>query len=111
VVGLAVVIVGYLYPARGYLTRCGLSPEVQRRTLGRMLLAAGISGVPLLGTWAGLMWMYMWVSKLPGGDVPDATALMQISSSIGAAVGCLAGAVLAARGAGARCTRCSASSR
>ena len=41
-------------------------------TLGRMLLAAGLSGVPLLGTWAGLMWMYLWVSKLPGGDVPDA---------------------------------------
>lgn len=94
-VGLVVVIVGYLYPARGYLARCGLSPDSQRRTLGRMLLAAGISGVPLLGTWAGLMWMYMWVSKLPGGDVPDATALMQMSSSVGAAIGCLAGAVLA----------------
>ncbi|MBN9118332.1 MAG: MFS transporter [Planctomycetes bacterium] len=95
VVGLVVVVLGYLYPARGYLARSGLPPEVRARTLGRMLLAAGISGVPLLGTWAGLMWMYMWVSKLPGGDVPDATALMQMSSSVGAALGCLAGAVLA----------------
>jgi MFS family permease len=60
-----------------------------------MLLAAGISGVPLLGTWAGLMWMYLWVTKLPGGDVADAKPLMQMSSSVGAAVGCLAGAVLA----------------
>ena len=59
-----------------------------------MLLAAGISGVPLLGTWAGLMWMYLWVSKLPGGDVADAKPLMQMSSSVGAAIGCLVGAVL-----------------
>ena len=94
-VGLVVVVAGYLYPARGYLSRSGLSPEVRNRTLGRMLLAAGISGVPLLGTWAGLMWMYLWVTKLPGGDVPDAKPLMQMSSSVGAAIGCLAGAVLA----------------
>jgi hypothetical protein len=94
VVGLAVVVVGYLYPARGYLGRSGLSPEARRRTLGRMLLAAGISGVPLLGTWAGLMWMYLWVSKLPGGDVADAKPLMQMSSSLGAAIGCVVGAVL-----------------
>ena len=93
-VGLAVVIIGYLYPARGYLARSGLSVAARRATLGRMLLAAGISGVPLLGTWAGLMWMYMWVSKLPGGDVPDAKPIMQMTSSVGAAVGCLVGAVL-----------------
>jgi SHS family sialic acid transporter-like MFS transporter len=93
-VGLAVVIIGYLYPARGYLARSGLPLAARRRTLGRMLLAAGLSGVPLLGTWAGLMWMYMWVGKLPGGDVPDAKPLMQISSSIGAAIGCMIGALL-----------------
>ena len=93
-VGLVVVILGYLYPARGYLARCGLTVAAQRATLGRMLLAAGISGVPLLGTWAGLMWMYLWVSKLPGGDVADAKPLMQMTSSVGAAIGCLVGAVL-----------------
>ena len=40
------------------------------------------------GTWAGLMWMYMWVGKLPGGTSPDAQAVLQIASSIGAAIGC-----------------------
>jgi SHS family sialic acid transporter-like MFS transporter len=95
-VGLVVVVLGYLYPARAYLARSGLSVVVRRRTLGRMLLGAGLSGVPLLGTWAGLMWMYQWVSKLPGGDVPDAKPLMQMGSSIGAAVGCLVGALLCA---------------
>ena len=94
IAGLVVVIVGYLYPARGYLARSGLAPEVKRATLGRMLLAAGLSGVPLLGTWAGLMWMYQWVGKLPGGDVPDAKPIMQMISSVGAAIGCVAAALL-----------------
>jgi MFS-type transporter involved in bile tolerance (Atg22 family) len=59
-----------------------------------MLLAAGLSGVPLLGTWAGLMWSYMWVDVLPGGDAKDAKPLMQMVSSVGAAIGCVAAAVL-----------------
>ncbi len=92
--GLVIVVLGYLFPVRGYLSRCSLSADARKLTLRRMLLAAGLSGVPLLGTWAGLMWMYMWVSKLPGGDVADAKPLMQISSAIGAAIGCLIGAVL-----------------
>ena len=91
---LAVVIAGYLTPARGYLSRSGLSAEGRRQTLGRMLLAAGLSGVPLLATWAGLMWMYMWVGKLPGGTSPDARPWLQVSSSIGAAIGCMIAAVL-----------------
>jgi MFS family permease len=65
IVGLVVVIVGYLMPVWGFLARSNLSGEAKRETLLRMLLAAGISGVPLLGTWAGLMWMYQWVPKLP----------------------------------------------
>jgi hypothetical protein len=93
-VGLVVVVVGYLTPARGYLSRCGLSGEGRRETLLRMLLAAGLSGVALLGTWAGLMWVYMWVGKLPGGTSPDARPWLQISTSFGAVVGCMAGAVL-----------------
>ena len=92
--GLVVVISGYLYPAWGYLKRSALPESVRGVTLRRMLLAAGLSGVPLLGTWAGLMWMYMWVSDLPGGHHPDAKPWMQIVSSVGAATGCLIGAVL-----------------
>jgi len=96
-VALAVVVYGYLTPARGYLSRCPLSPDAKRETLKRMLLAAGLSGVPLLATWAGLMWMYMWVGTLPGGTSPDARPWMQISSSIGAAIGCVAAALLGGR--------------
>lgn len=95
-VGLVVVVLGYLYPARGYLARSGLSSAARGATLRRMLLAAGLSGVPLLGTWAGLMWMYQWVGDLPGGKSPDARAWLQMSSAIGAALGCLVGALLCA---------------
>ena len=62
-----------------------------------MLLGAGLSGVALLGTWAGLMWMYMWVNDLPG-ETPNEVrrAWLQIASSVGAALGCMAGALLCA---------------
>ncbi|QEL17900.1 MFS transporter [Limnoglobus roseus] len=96
-VGFVVVAGGFLYPVRKYVSRAGVSPEEQRRTIGRMLLAAGLSGVALLGTWAGLMWMYLWVSALPGGKVPEAVAYMQIISSLGAAAGCVIAAVLGGR--------------
>jgi MFS family permease len=95
--GLVIVVMGYLMPVRGYLSRCHLPAAARRQTLVRMLLAAGLSGVPLLGTWAGLMWMYQWVGKLPGGDVPEAKPVLQITSSLGAAAGCVLAAFLGGR--------------
>lgn len=96
-VGLVVVILGYLYPARGYLARSGLSAEMRGATLRRMLLGAGLSGVALLGTWAGLMWMYMWVNELPGETANEVRrAWLQIVSALGAAAGCMIGALLSA---------------
>jgi SHS family sialic acid transporter-like MFS transporter len=97
VVLLAAVTLGYLHPARRYLGRSGLPAGERRMMLGRMLLGAGLSGVALLGTWAGLMWMYPWVGKLPGGTHPDARPTLQIVSSIGAALGCVLAAVAADR--------------
>ena len=93
-VGVVLVTLGYLHPARGYLRRCGLEPAARRETLLRMLLAAGLSGVPLLATWSAVMWMYQWVGKLPGGSVPEARPVIQIASSLGAAAGCVAAALL-----------------
>ena len=95
--GVAVVTVGYLYPVRGYLARSGASVEETRRTVGRMLLAAGLSGVPLLATWGGVMWMYNFVDELTKGAVPEARPLTMIASSVGAAIGCVAAAVLGHR--------------
>ncbi|HEV3386809.1 MAG TPA: MFS transporter, partial [Gemmata sp.] len=92
IVGLLIVIVGYLTPAWRFLGRCKLSGNQRRETILRMLLAAGLSGVPLLGTWAGLMWMYQWVGSLPNVEaihVQEAKAKLQIVSSLSAAVGCI----------------------
>lgn len=94
VVGVVLITLGYMYPARCYLRRAGLPIAVRRETLGRMLLAAGLSGVPLLATWSGVMWMYQWVGKLPGGDVAEARPVIQIASSLGAAAGCVFAALL-----------------
>jgi len=100
---LIVVTAGYLFPARQYLSRATSDPLERSRTLWRMLLAAGLSGVPLLATWAGVMWMYNWADvlteHLPKDDMvrKDAKALTQIASSLGAAAGCVVGAVLGGR--------------
>lgn len=92
-IGLVIVTLCYLYPARQYLRRA--TQTEARPIVGRMLLGAGLSGVPLLGTWAGLMWMYNWVDTLTPDK--DARPLTQICSALGAALGCLIGAVLSDR--------------
>jgi MFS family permease len=43
------------------------------------------------------MWMYLWVGKLPGGDIADAKPVMQMVSSIGASIGCVFAAILGGR--------------
>jgi len=94
--GLAVMATCYLFPARQYLRRSGLSVVERRHTLGRMLLAAGLSGVPLLATWGGVMWVYNWVGVLAPNNA-DAKPLTQLSSSLGAAIGCVLAALLGER--------------
>jgi SHS family sialic acid transporter-like MFS transporter len=94
-VGLVGVTLGYLYPARQYLSRSTGESE-RRHVLRRMLLGAGLSAVPLLATWGGFMWVYPWVHKLSGED-PTAVPMTQISSSLGAAFGCIIGALVGGR--------------
>ncbi len=95
VLGLVAVTAGYLFPARQYLTRATGNPAERRHILGRMLLGAGLSGVPLLATWGGFMWVYPWVQKLT--DDKNAAPVTQISSSLGAALGCVVAAQLGGR--------------
>ena len=79
-VGLVVVIARL--PVPGPRLPVAVRPAGRERgaaTLGRMLLAAGLSGVPLLGTWAGLMWMYhVGRTSCPAATNPDARPWMQI---------------------------------
>ena len=88
------VTLGFLYPIFRYLGRSAESPHFARTTLRTMLLAAGLSGVPLLATWASVQWAPTWADQL-SGKLPAAKGLTQISASIGAMAGCVLGALLA----------------
>ncbi|MBX9581942.1 MAG: MFS transporter [Gemmataceae bacterium] len=96
VVGVMAVAAGFLVPVSGYLSRAGAAAADRRRTVGRMLLAAGLSGVPLVATWGGVMWMYNFVAGLPG-TVSYARPTLMMVSAVGAAVGCVVAAVWGAR--------------
>src|SRR5262249_34022643 len=78
-----------------YLSRAGVARP--GATLGRMGLAAALSGVPLLATWGAVMWQYNWADQLTGGTYPEAKAYTQMASSLGAAIGCVAAALLGGR--------------
>jgi MFS family permease len=97
VAALAITTVGYLYPILRFLQRAqpsGDGSEIDwAPTIKRMLLGACLSGVPLLATWASIQWAATWADQL-SQKLPEAKAYTQISMSIGAILGTLAGAYL-----------------
>lgn len=101
VLALVLVACCYLFPIFRYMDRAGETREVRRMILGRMLIAALISGVPLLATWGAVQWAPLWAAKLqeetpnPEGVVRYWKEYTQLSSSFGAIVGTIAGALLA----------------
>ena len=95
--GLALATCGYMYPVVRYLRRQSAAQGVDdltNKTLRRMLLAAGLSGVALLGTWGATQWAPSWADKLTGGD-PDVGAkyFTQLASALGAVVGTILAAL------------------
>jgi MFS transporter, SHS family, sialic acid transporter len=96
VLGLAVAVLGYTYPVLRYLQRQergGDGEHAWRPTLLRMLLAACLSGVALLGTWGSTQWAPSWVDKLTEGRY-QAREHMQIWLGIGAIVGTILAALM-----------------
>jgi MFS family permease len=95
---VALVLVGlcYLFPIMGYLSRSNEPQRVRQHILGRMIVGAMISGVPLLATWGAVQWGPLWADKLAqesGAKFwPQYT---QMVSSIGAIIGCVLGAAFA----------------
>jgi hypothetical protein len=63
------------------------SPGLLKTTL----LAISFASVALIGTWGSVQWAPLWADKMTGGKVPEAKAMTQLVSSIGAIIGCLAG--------------------
>jgi MFS transporter, SHS family, sialic acid transporter len=103
--GMVVVTAGYTHPVICYLKRAGATASHQgnwRPTLRLMLLAACISGVPLLGTWGTVQQAPAWADstvrdfvRLHGGAAQwPAKEHTQIALSIGAIVGTIGAALL-----------------
>ena len=102
--GLVVVLAGFLYPVMQYLRRAEgagqLSPGQRPLLLRRMLLGASLSAVALLGTWGSLQWAPKWASALarllPAEGGPyHAKEYAQIALASGAIVGAIAAALVA----------------
>jgi MFS family permease len=101
-------MVGYLYPVRRYLARmraAGGKTADSGNVVGRMIIAAGLSGVALLGTWASIQAAPAWADKLANtypeeakqiltGNLAHAKAYTQIAMGIGAIIGTITAAVV-----------------
>jgi MFS family permease len=110
---LAVAVIGYTYPVLRYMQRLQASatpmPGSWNTTIGRMLLGACLSGVPLIGTWASIQNAPSWADQLVGkahGDSNSdevaaaksaARSWTQIWSALGAIIGTIAAALTGQR--------------
>jgi MFS family permease len=103
VLGLAIALLGYLYPVIRYLGRAqaaGQLPAGDRALyIRRMLLGACLAGVALLGTWGSLQWAPKWaiaLAKLLPADAGAAYAKehTQIALAVGAILGTIVAALL-----------------
>jgi MFS transporter, SHS family, sialic acid transporter len=106
-VGLAVVCFGFTFPVLRYLQREAQATGNRKlvgRTIGMMLFAAVLSGIPLLGTWGTTQQLSTFAANLP---IPEETPpeqktaikdtvrqWTQIWSSSGAIVGTIIAAMM-----------------
>jgi MFS family permease len=102
--GLAIALVGFIFPVVRYLVRAEeagkLRASDRSRYIGRMLLGAALAGVALLGTWGSLQWAPKWAialaSELPDSGGPyHAKEYTQIALASGAVVGTVIAAIAA----------------
>ncbi|MFO0911690.1 MAG: MFS transporter [Pirellulales bacterium] len=104
VLGIALAVCGYTYPVYRFLQRqreAGIVRDAGEAsaTVRRMLLAAALSGVALLGTWGATQQAPSWVDKLTEADrqaglVRHAKEYTLIWLSAGAVVGTIAAALM-----------------
>jgi MFS family permease len=89
-----VVALGYLYPIWRYLHRSDVAAAFRAKTIRTMLLAACLSGVPLLATWASIQ-RAPTLGHLLSGQMKGAKEYTQFWSAFGAILGAVGGALLA----------------
>lgn len=98
ILGVGIATVGYLYPVVQYLKRsitASVEATAQRKVIiGRMLLAACLSGIALLGTWGSTQQTPSWAAELAKSNGPTAAGMTLISLSLGAITGTIGGALI-----------------
>ncbi|MCS7045806.1 MAG: MFS transporter [Gemmataceae bacterium] len=105
VLGLIVVTVGYIYPVAAFVSRLAQTADDAALRwppiIRRMLLAACLSGVALLGTWGTTQQAPTWADQVTAdpstrqSTLPTARSDTQIWSAIGAVVGTILAALVA----------------
>ncbi|HMC66701.1 MAG TPA: MFS transporter, partial [Gemmataceae bacterium] len=94
--GLAIALIGYTYPVVRYFQRLETGTAAasgpSSQTVRRMILAACLSGVALLGTWGSTQWTPAWAHQLTGGQF-HAKEYTQIWLAVGAIVGTILAAL------------------
>jgi SHS family sialic acid transporter-like MFS transporter len=97
IAGMIVAALGYSYPVVRYLQReaafSGREAAHARQTIGRMLLAAGLSGTALLGTWASAQWAPTVADQMSHQEA-GAKEKTQMWSAVGAIVGTISAALV-----------------
>ena len=110
-VGVVIAAFGYMYPVRRFLRRVAeQNPHIADQSgkiVRRMLLAAALAGVALMGTWGSAQWAPAWAGKMTENmpNVQNPREWTQIWLAIGAIVGTI-GAALAGDFLGRRVTYC-----
>lgn len=69
-----------------------LGEIVEGGYLPTLLVAAGLGGVALMGSWGSVQWLPLWADKMVAGADPNAKAFTQILNGVGSVIGCLVGA-------------------
>lgn len=59
-----------------------------------LLIASGLAGVALVGSWGSVQWLPLWADKMVEGQDPSAKSLTQILNGLGSVLGCIIGALL-----------------
>ncbi len=94
--GLLLAAAGYTYPLVRYLQRQAAPEDAEHAlgpTLRRMLLAACLSGIALLGTWGSVQWAPSWADSFPEKALA-AKEHTQIALAIGAIIGTILAALM-----------------
>jgi SHS family sialic acid transporter-like MFS transporter len=101
VVGLAVALVGFLYPVQRYLARSeaagSFTHSHNQGVIRMMLVGAGLAAVALLGTWGSTQWASRWAIELEPDAAKHAKEWTLFWLSMGAIVGTMVAALSAGR--------------